>query len=136
MLSAILAIDLGEKVVEVAVSYSYGLLKKVMNENVLKERSKSDQEQLNMDDLTGYKRTLRKAKVNIQPLLGEACLSLDEIMNLKEGDTIPLTQKSDEPLQIKVNGVNKMQGYPGLKQGRRAIKIFEIIEELNEQELV
>lgn len=29
-----------------------------------------------------------------------------------------------------------MNGYPGLKQGRKAIKVFEIIEEINEQELV
>lgn len=63
-------------------------------------------------------------------------LSLEDILSLKEGDTIPLQQKADEPLEIKVNGITKMNGYPGLKQGRKAIKVFEIIEEINEQELV
>ena len=29
-----------------------------------------------------------------------------------------------------------MNGFPGLKQGRKAIKVFDIIEEINEQELV
>ncbi|MCG8373683.1 MAG: FliM/FliN family flagellar motor switch protein [Balneolales bacterium] len=136
MLSAVIGIDMGETVVNISISYSYGLLKKVMNENVLKERSRNDQEKLNMDDMEGYKLTLHKARVNIQPLLGQTSLSLDEIMNLKEGDTIPLKQKSDEPLDIRINGVKKMNGYPGLKQGRRAIRIFEIVDEINEQELV
>lgn len=74
--------------------------------------------------------------VRVQPLLGRTSLMLNDIFNLKEGDIIPLKQLAKDPLEILVNGVVKMRGYPGLKQGRKAVKVFEIIEEINEQELV
>ncbi len=96
----------------------------------------SSKERLSEEEMEAYQRTIRKAKVLIQSLLGTTSLTLDEIMNLKEGDTIPLKQKSDKPLDVRINGVTKMAAYPGVIQGRRAVKIFELLEEINEQELV
>jgi len=135
-LTAKIKVELGEKVIELGISYSYGFLKRALNDSIIKKDRGASLERLNHEAAIDYRRTLRKAPVRIQPLLGSAMLSLDDILSLKEGDTIPLSQKADEPLEIKVNGVTKMNGYPGLKQGRKAIKVFEIIEEINEQELV
>lgn len=129
-------VDLGEQQLEIGVSYPYSLLKKAMSDTIMKKGMKSREERLQGEELESYKRTLEKATVRIQPLLGTTKLTLQEIINLKEGDALPLNQKSEDPLEIRVNGATKMKGYPGVKQGRRAIKVFEILEEINETELV
>ncbi|MEX0722412.1 MAG: FliM/FliN family flagellar motor switch protein [Gracilimonas sp.] len=129
-------IDLGEEQIEVGVSYSYSLLKKAMNDTILRKGLKSKQEELSGEEMQAYQLTLKKAKVRIQPLLGTARLTLNEVINLKEGDTIPLKQKSDKPLDVRINGTTKLTAYPGVVQGRRAVKVFELLEEINETELV
>ncbi|MAL16805.1 MAG: hypothetical protein CL670_08470 [Balneola sp.] len=129
-------VDLGEEKLELMVSYSYSFLKKAMNDTIMRKGMNSSKERLSEEEMEAYQRTIRKAKVLIQSLLGTTSLTLDEIMNLKEGDTIPLKQKSDKPLDVRINGVTKMAAYPGVIQGRRAVKIFELLEEINEQELV
>ncbi|WP_340103523.1 flagellar motor switch protein FliM [Rhodohalobacter sp. 8-1] len=129
-------IDLGVHKVEIQISYPYSLLKEAMNESVLKKGNQAKTEKLSPDALDSYKRTLLNASVRIQPLLGTTRLSVSDILELKEGDTIPLNQRTDKPLAVRVNKVEKMKAFPGIVQGRKAIKIFEIIEEINEQELL
>ncbi|MFO7845603.1 MAG: FliM/FliN family flagellar motor switch protein [Balneolaceae bacterium] len=129
-------IDTGDHKVEIQISYPYSLLKDALNDSVLKKGNQAKTEKLSAEALESYKRTLMNASVRIQPLLGTNQLTVGDIMSLKEGDTIPLNQRTDKPLNVRVNGVKKMTAYPGLVQGRKAIKIFEIIEEINEQELL
>lgn len=129
-------VDLEGDQVEVGVSYSYSLLKKAMSDTILKKGIKSKLERLSAEELKAYKNTLRNAEVVVQPLLGTTELTLKDIINLKEGDTIPLKQKAEQPLQVRINGKSKMTAYPGVIKGRRAIKVYELIEEINEMELV
>ena len=129
-------IDLGMHKVEIQISYPYSLLKEAMNESILKKGNQAKTEKLTPEALDSYKRTLLNASVQIQPLLGTTRLTVNDIMELKEGDTIPLNQRTDKPLSVRVNQVEKMKAFPGLVQGRKAIKVFEIIEEINEQELL
>lgn len=129
-------IDLGIHKVEIQISYPYSLLKEAMNESILKKGNQAKTEKLSPEALDSYKRTLLNASVRIQPLLGTTRLTVNDIMELKEGDTIPLHQRTDKPLSVRVNQVEKMKAFPGLVQGRKAIKVFEIIEEINEQELL
>ena len=128
LLTAKIKIDLYNTIVEVGISYTYSFLKRALNDPIIKKGRGVNLERLSQEESIDYRRTLKKAQVIIQPILGMTTLSLDDILSLKEGDTIPLIQKSDEPLEIKINGITKMKGYPGLKQGRKAIKVFEIID--------
>lgn len=130
----IIGIDAHE--VEVQVSYPYSLLKEAMNNSVMEKGKKFRTEQLTDEELESYKRTLIRAKVWFRPLLGTAKLTVGDILAIKEGDTIPLNQRTDKPLEVRVNGVKKMTAYPGVVQGRKAVKIFEIVDEINEQELL
>ncbi len=129
-------VDLGKQAVEIRVAYSYSLLKEAMNNTILKRGNKSKTEKLTDEELESYKRTLSKANVTIQSLLGTTKLSIRDIIDLKEGDAIPLHQKTNNPLEVRVNGVKKMSAFPGVIRGRRAVKIYELLEEINEQELV
>jgi flagellar motor switch protein FliM len=122
--------------VDLQISYPYSLLKEAMNNSVLKKGKKTETEKLTEEQLKSYKHTLSEASVRIKPLLGSTKLSIDDILNLEEGDTIPLDQRTDHPLDVKVNNVHKMSAYPGVIHGRRAVKIFEMVEEINEQEVI
>lgn len=130
------SVVLDNQVVNMVVVYSYSILKEALNDTVMRRGSSSKMTKLSEDELESYKQTLKKADVTVQALLGTTTLTLSDILSLKEGDTIPLTQKSEQPLEVRVNGVTKMNAYPGLIQGRRAVKIFDLVGEINEQELV
>lgn len=129
-------LELNETKIPFYISYSYSLLKKAMNDTLLKKGKNTRLEELSKEEQEAFKNTLRKAMVKIRPLLGSTRLTLNDIINLKEGDTIPLHQKAEEPLDIRVNGQTKMIGYPGVVNGRKAVRVFEILEEINETELV
>ena len=129
-------IDLGDQQVQIQISYPYSLLKEAMNNSILKKSKQSETEQLTEEELESYKRTLFKADVRIQPLLGVTKLSIKDISDLEEGDVIPLSQRTDKPLEVRINDVYKMSAYPGVVRGRRAVKIYEMVEEINEQELI
>jgi len=131
-----LLIDLGDEQTKIQISYPYSLLKEAMNNSVLKKGKKTETEQLTEKQLESYKHTLSDACVRIKPLLGSTKLTIEEILDLEEGDVIPLNQRTDHPLEVKVNNVRKMSAYPGVLRGRRAVKIFEILEEINEQEII
>lgn len=136
MLIVNLVIDLGDKKTEVKIAYSYALLKQAIHNSAIKQSSRTKKETMSESQKDSYERTLLGANVIIQPLLGTSRLSVQEIIDLKVGDSIALGQRIDQPLEIRVNGVQKMTAYPGLIHGRRAVKVFEIDEEINEKELI
>lgn len=131
-----LSISFGSQNVKVHLSYPYSLLKEAMNNSVLKKGKKTETVELSDEQLESYKYTLSDAGVRIKPLLGTTKLSIDNILDLEEGDVIPLNQRTDQPLEVKVNNVHKMKAYPGILHGRRAVKIIEMLEEINEQEII
>ena len=131
-----LLVDLGDKKTRIQISYPYSLLKEAMNNSVLKKGKKNETEQLTEQQLTSYKHTLSDANVLIKPLLGTTKLTIQEILDLQEGDLIPLDQRTDHPLEVRVNNVHKMSAYPGVVRGRRAVKILKMVDEIYEQEII
>lgn len=132
-----MVIDMGDsRSVVFKISYSYSLLKEAMSSTIMKNSSRFRTEKLSDDDFISYKRTLLDAKIRIQPLLGTTKMTIKDIADIEVGDTISLKQRTDKPLEVRVNGVSKMMAFPGSLRGRRAIKIYEIQEEINEKELL
>ncbi len=129
-------IDIGEESVDMKISYPYSLLKESLNESGLQTAQHNRQVKLSEEQMQGYQHTLSQVPVRIQPLLGTTRLTLQELVDLEEGDAITLNQKTDHPLEVSVNGVKKMSAFPGTLGGRRAVKIYQILEEINEQELL
>ena len=133
---AVFRVTLGEESVEMKVSYPYSMLKESLNEAVLQSASQDKRIHLSEEQMKGYEQTLSQVKVSLAPLLGKAFLTIDELVNLEEGDAITLSQKTDQPLEVTVNNVRKMTAYPGTLGNRKAVKIYQILEEINEQELL
>ena len=133
---AVFRVDLGDDSVELKISYPYSLLKESLNESVLQTGSHSRQAQLTDEQLKGYEQTLSRAKIRVQPLLGTTTLTIGELLDLEEGDALALNQKTDQPLEVRIHGVKKMTAFPGTLGTKKAVKIYQILEEINEQELL
>ncbi|MEQ1722415.1 MAG: flagellar motor switch protein FliM [Pseudobdellovibrio sp.] len=74
------------------------------------------------------KEQLLDTDVDIKVNLGETEIKLKDLMNLKIGDVIPLTQDSSGELDVQVENVKKFKGYYGVHHGTVAMQITRQIE--------
>lgn len=74
------------------------------------------------------KEQLLETDVDIKVNLGETEIKLKDLMNLKIGDVIPLTQDSSGELDVQVENVKKFKGYYGVHHGTVAMQITKQIE--------
>lgn len=68
---------------------------------------------------------LNTSKVDLSVLFGATKISLEEFLDLKEGDIIKLDSKSTDDLIVKVNGEKKYFARPGTLKDRLSVKIKE-----------
>ena len=66
---------------------------------------------------------LQQAPLNISVEMGNAGITLRELLDLAPGDTIMLDKACSSEMTIKVEGVPKYLGVPGLHHGNKAIQI-------------
>jgi flagellar motor switch protein FliM len=74
------------------------------------------------------KEQLLETDVDIKVNLGETEIKLKDLMNLKIGDIIPLTQDSSGELDVQVENVRKFKGFYGVHHGTVAMQITRQIE--------
>jgi flagellar motor switch protein FliM len=67
------------------------------------------------------------AQVDIKVDLGESFLELGDIMNLKEGDVIPLNQDATGELVIQVEDIPLFKGFYGTHHGSIATQITKVL---------
>ncbi|MCF6340136.1 MAG: flagellar motor switch protein FliM [Sulfurimonas sp.] len=68
------------------------------------------------------------AKVAIQAILGNAELSLGEILELQCGDVVRLSNAANDIVSLSVDGKDRFRGKIGLRRFRKSIQITEIID--------
>lgn len=74
------------------------------------------------------KEQLMETALDIKVNLGETQIRLSDLMELKLGDVIPLTQDATGELDIQVESVKKFKGYYGNHHGTVAVQITRPIE--------
>lgn len=74
------------------------------------------------------KEQLMDTSVDIKVNLGETEIRLSDLMELKIGDVIPLTQDATGELDIQIEQVKKFKGYYGNHHGTVAVQITRPIE--------
>lgn len=84
-------------------------------------------EQLEVDFIwiNRIKEQIMGTSANILVKLGEADITLRDLLELSPGDIIQLNSDATMPLDILVEGIPKFKGIPGLLRGNRALKIVE-----------
>ncbi len=125
-----LQVIVGDQPVTMNICYPYELLKDPMNNSFYKTDRKVPKETLSPEQVQEYKKHLKNVMVPIQALLGQTNITVQELFQLEDGDIIKLDQQIDEPLLINVKQKGLITGYPGALNGKRAVKIFDINEEL------
>ena len=84
-------------------------------------------EQLEVDFIwiNRIKEQIMGTSANVLVKLGEADITVRDLLELKPGDIIQLDSDATQPLDIHVEGIPKFKGIPGLLKGNRALKIVE-----------
>jgi flagellar motor switch protein FliM len=108
------------------ICYPYALLKAEMMNSFAEFNIESEKHPISSGEHQQFEDEMKRVNITAQAVLGEANMSVSRLLNLSEGDLITLDQHIGEPLRIKINEKLKMYGYPGVKNGKKAIKIFDI----------
>lgn len=87
-------------------------------------RKEQISEKLQKDLLTN----LNQMNISLNAVLGEAVLTVREVLELEVGDVIRLKSHKDEDIVVNVQGKPKFLARPGIYKGYRAVKITKIIE--------
>lgn len=74
------------------------------------------------------KEQLMETSVEVRVNLGETEIQLKDLMQLRVGDVIPLTQDATGELNIQIENVPKYKGYYGNHHGTVAVQVTRIIE--------
>jgi flagellar motor switch protein FliM len=84
-------------------------------------------EQLEVDFIwiNRIKEQIMLTNANLLVKLGDANISVRDLMDLQVGDIIQLGTDATMPLEVLVEGIPKFKGLPGILKGNRAIKITE-----------
>jgi flagellar motor switch protein FliM len=71
---------------------------------------------------------LKDTKVNMIAEMGKAVRTIGQILEMEEDDVINLNTGPQDSIVIKVQGVPKYLGAPGIIKGNRAVQVAELIE--------
>ncbi len=88
----------------------------------------SDQLEVDHEWINRFIDQVREAAVMITVELGKASLTAGELMNLKAGEVLTLNQDVSQPLTVRVEGVPKFNGFPGVSRGNKALQISSAVK--------
>ena len=72
---------------------------------------------------------LRQISAEVGVNLGEAHITVGDLVNLNIGDIIPLEQNSDAEMNVSIEQVAKFKCFFGVSRGSRAVQITREVEE-------
>ena len=70
---------------------------------------------------------IAKARIPLKAVLGKSTISVNDFMNMQQGDIIKLNTKVEDELAIYVGNLHKFTALPGASSGSYAVKISSII---------
>lgn len=123
-----------DKSVPLTICYPYSLLKEKMTQSIYGPDRSGNKGELSVSEKKIFHESLKKAPVDVNVILGESDISMKKLADLEKGYVIKLNQSIEQPLQIKINGKKKMEGYPGVMGGKKAVKIFKVMNSLKTNE--
>ena len=75
---------------------------------------------------------LNSSNVDLRVQFGSCNITLDDFLQLSEGDIIKLDNKVEDDLIVKVNGEKKFFARPGTIKDNVCVKITEVYDEMHE----
>ena len=74
-----------------------------------------------------YYSKLRKVDLDLSVILGQMNLKMKDLLELTEGDVVPLKTRSDDELLVTVGERPKFYGVPGVSRKNKAVRITKVI---------
>lgn len=71
---------------------------------------------------------ISRARIPIKAVLGKSVISVNDFMNIQEGDIIKLNSKVDDEIAVYVGNLYKFTALPGSTSGSYAVKVSSIIK--------
>lgn len=119
---------------EIEVEYSSGTISVCIPYSTLeplRDRLQAgyQSEQLEVDKtwINRFKGGLLASKIDLTARLGSTEINAGEVISLKKGDVIPLSQCILDPINVYVEGVLKFRGRPVIHKGNQSIQVLQII---------
>jgi flagellar motor switch protein FliM len=103
----------------------YGCLEPIRN--LLQSGFQSGQPEVDLAWMERFRDRVMEASVNIDAELGRAKITGKDLLNLEVGDVLVLDRYVSGELDVRVEGVLKFRGYPGVFKGNRAIKVSAVL---------
>ena len=75
---------------------------------------------------------INTSNVDLRVQFGQCSITLDDFMQLSEGDIIKLDNKVQDDLIVKVNGEKKFFARPGTLKDKICVKITDVYDEMHE----
>lgn len=72
---------------------------------------------------------LQAPQAEVKAVLGSARITLDDFLQLQEGDVLPLKRRRGEPLELLVEGKPLFKVQPGTRGNRLGVKVIDYIAE-------
>jgi len=72
----------------------------------------------------GLRENLNRAPVELAVVLGATDVRVQDLVGVEPGDVIVLNTRLGDPLDVRLNDVVKLQGYPGTSKGKYAVKLI------------
>jgi flagellar motor switch protein FliM len=89
----------------------------------------SSSEESNKECAESLRKVARNLKIVVSGVLDETNITVNDIMNIKEGDVLRLDNKITNSLKVYVEGKNKFYGKLGLFGSKKAIQITGLMED-------
>jgi len=119
---------------EIEVEYSSGTISVCIPYSTLeplRDRLQAgyQSEQLEVDKtwINRFKGGLLASKIDLTARLGSTEINAGEVISLKKGDVIPLSQFILDPINVYVEDILKFRGRPVIYKGNQAIQVLQII---------
>lgn len=74
-----------------------------------------------------HRENFNQVEVDLTAILGRIDLNLAELLLVQPGDILSTDQKVRAPIDIRVDGLTKFRGFPGLHGKQRAVSIQELL---------
>jgi len=106
----------------------YLSIEKVIDKLVVQYWFRENDEETVNESRNKLKNRLNIVSVPITGILGNTNITVDEFLQLTEGDVITLDNASDSPIKVLVEGQQHYTGKPGIIGKNRGIQIIDIID--------
>ncbi|WP_158737700.1 flagellar motor switch protein FliM [Alteribacillus sp. YIM 98480] len=124
-----LSTTIGETTGMVNICLPHVVLEEILPKLSVHYWMQTKKKQRDETEIDALEQTVKSAPLLMQAILGYSEITIEEFLNLHEGDVIELDQNIHEPLLLVTGGEPKYYGQPGQLKSNMAIQITEEIKE-------